>query len=1384
MSDFGGRIEFQLGTSIKDIGELSEALKLLNEKMSELVTKSQAVTDAFNQAKTVAKLEKTLEKLAKAEAKVLEEQKKTSAALKNAKALYTDKIASVKKLTDTYDATNTKIKETNTYLLDNNSVLKENLKVLEDGTTELKSYNVATEDQVQAKKKLEAAEKKANKETLSGIKGIQRLMSFTNKLVKGENEASIQKIKLARTTRELNAAEDSQSKQWATMVTQANKLNRAYDRAAKIKAKEHDEAIRLNRAYDANTQLQKRLTSNKIKNVQVTNSYNAALGKETITYKGVTSAGKQYVATVTKVNGVVTNVTSRTKDANAQLDEQKKRLTKLTLSWATFARIAAVQLIHRAISRITMELREATISAKDFSLRIAEIQTISQRNQLSTEAWAEGLKEVSNNLGIDVLDQAEAAYQALSNQITEGAETFEFLTQASKFAITTVSSSADSVKLLSAALNAYELGIEDTNKVAANFFKTIELGRIRSSELADTWGKVAVPARTLNIRMEDVNASLAFMTINGIKADEAMTLLRNIVLKLIKPSTEMKNLFKELGVSSGEAAIATYGFGGFMAELEKRTKGSTTELGKFFTRQRALTGATLFAGKGLEKYNATLKELIAGEADYAKANEIALNNVGRKWEILGTKTKNFFLDFGDLIVNSTIWWADFLGVFDDIKIAQDLEKEYAILRKANQKLIDSNAKVVDAYIRGLNLEVAQANIANNKIIDANKKRIGILKKSFDGYKSYIEGGYKALIETTKNQIKSFASEIEAIEAGGKKFEQFIKSIQISTEKQIFEFELEDKSVSRQIDAVGEKYRETIERARATDLFDPDTAIQELNRARELATQGINLTRQVNKENKKVEAERTKLIKGRNKLEVAKQKIIDAYNLKIFNIESYTTKTIKERAKLKEDANKELAKQLEDNNNKQETFEKKLAGIKATNISQEFTDYKQVYEDLNDVIKGIRERQQEAEKKRIEELGKLKAEQIIKLAKLEKQLKVTGGFDLDKLLATGDIEAINKGISSYRIELEKLTRAQEALGLKVDTTEIEKQALAVEEAGKLTIANIRNEELKKAAEEKNKILIDSIQKTKEAYEQDQNQFFNYSNEIRKAFRELATADVPSSFFDQSVSTDTLNNLRFLAEELDYISEDINKFSLSDIEGFKTKLSTLEEALNIKVEGKKLAERYPELAKAYAKAINALNTKIDGKNLIDFIKQAERTKTKYEELKTKAEEFKEAQNGVNNSQETNLTLTQQLTTATDNYAEALERRNRAMKDAENIRALIDKTEEARQIAQWNRAFPDEPILRANGGRINGTDTVPAMLTPGEFVVNKHASQRFLSELTAMNSVRGYANGGMVTNNTQSIGDINVNLQSSGNSQVDVRRIASGIKREIRRGTISNF
>jgi hypothetical protein len=89
-------------------------------------------------------------------------------------------------------------------------------------------------------------------------------------------------------------------------------------------------------------------------------------------------------------------------------------------------------------------------------------------------------------------------------------------------------------------------------------------------------------------------------------------------------------------------------------------------------------------------------------------------------------------------------------------------------------------------------------------------------------------------------------------------------------------------------------------------------------------------------------------------------------------------------------------------------------------------------------------------------------------------------------------------------------------------------------------------------------------------------------------------------------------------------------------------------------------------------------------------------------------------------------------------------------------------------------------AEGGYSMGTDTVPAMLTPGEFVIKKSAVDRIGA--STLVKINGYADGGLVGGVSAVAGDsvynsnkyeINVNVSSNSNPD----QIANAVMTKIR-------
>lgn len=363
-------------------------------------------------------------------------------------------------------------------------------------------------------------------------------------------------------------------------------------------------------------------------------------------------------------------------------------ISQIGASITDLGRLVGISLVIGGAFRLVSVLTEAAEQAGELSIKIAEVETISARAAFATEEWAASLRELSSAFGIDVLDQAEAAYQVLSNQIKnaagetlDGAEAIKFLAVANELAITGVTDTAAATNLLTAALNSFNRPAEDAGIIAAQLFKTVELGRLRIEEMSESFGRIAVPANQLGVTMEELLGAIAQTTIQGVKFNEASTLIRNVILKLLRPTDEMKRIFQELGVASGEALIASRGFTDALAAIENRVGGTSTELGKAFGRIRAITGALIFAGEGADEAQEKIDEIRKVTLQsFGEDTQRVIRSTGQQLAIAGQEARNFFeREIGTPALQAIAKWIDEAGGME--RILRDIIREVTTFTK-------------------------------------------------------------------------------------------------------------------------------------------------------------------------------------------------------------------------------------------------------------------------------------------------------------------------------------------------------------------------------------------------------------------------------------------------------------------------------------------------------------------------------------------------------------------------------------------------------------------------------------------------------------------------------------------------------------------------------
>jgi TP901 family phage tail tape measure protein len=446
----------------------------------------------------------------------------------------------------------------------------------------------------------------------------------------------------------------------------------------------------------------------------------------------------------------------------------RRAALKITISWESLVRFFATHIIYSEFNKLIAAFKEGIQTSTKLSLQIAEIQTISQRAQLSTQQWTTEIRRLSDEFNRPIGDVAEATYETLSNQIAKGADATKFLREALLFSQVTVSSTTDSVNLLSSAINAYNIPAERAGDLSATFFKIIDLGRVRASEMANTFGRVANLTSSLGISLEETGAAITVLTRQGVRYNEAFTLINNIATKLLKPTVPLVKLFKEWGVANGEAAIATFGFAGTLKKLEEAAGGSDTELASMFKDIRAVRGVLGLTGSAFKDFASDLKEIKNAGAEYRKGIDLIQQSTGFKFEKQINEVKNLFaVDISKDFIKSIVELTDTFGSLRD-----NVDRFLTVGKLGVEVFILYKGYVISAEIatKLFNTTLGALNFTTKGLTGATFSQV----RAFEAFKRSMAASFPLIALTAAVAIyeKIKSNEEEILEAREKAYQKY------------------------------------------------------------------------------------------------------------------------------------------------------------------------------------------------------------------------------------------------------------------------------------------------------------------------------------------------------------------------------------------------------------------------------------------------------------------------------------------------------------------------------------------------------------------------------------------------------------------------------------
>lgn len=321
----------------------------------------------------------------------------------------------------------------------------------------------------------------------------------------------------------------------------------------------------------------------------------------------------------------------------------------ITVSWETMIRVVQTQILVRALNAGIRGFHDSAEAAAAFQEQIGRLSGIVPGALGNVDALSDSIKDLAVEMGRPAADVAAAAYEAFQNDLGDTAQTMEFVAGATqRLSLVTGGSLTDSVNTLSSVLKSYNLEISEADRVTDLLYQTIDSGRVGVDELSRGIGTIAPLAREAGLSLEDMFAATAAITLGGTNAATAITQLRNVTAKGIRPTKELQAAMEGLGASTFEQLIQqSGGFTNALQRLIESADGNKKAVADMFNTIRAQLGVFGLTADGAQTVTRILDAMERSVGRTARTAEEIDKLDFRQMEKAWARIERVVLDTGE-----------------------------------------------------------------------------------------------------------------------------------------------------------------------------------------------------------------------------------------------------------------------------------------------------------------------------------------------------------------------------------------------------------------------------------------------------------------------------------------------------------------------------------------------------------------------------------------------------------------------------------------------------------------------------------------------------------------------------------------------------------------
>lgn len=287
----------------------------------------------------------------------------------------------------------------------------------------------------------------------------------------------------------------------------------------------------------------------------------------------------------------------------------------------------------------------STKLASEYTDAVAKVGTVADLQSVSLEKLHDDMLQLSTDTGRSAEEIADATYQAISASV-DTADAVSFVGTSVGLAKAGFLETADAVDVLTTIINAYGLEASDAGRLSDILIQTQNDGKTTVNELSQSMGQVIPLASAYGVNIENLAASYAQLTKNGVATAQAGTYLKSMLNELGDSGSDVGEILKsKTGKSFGQLMNDGMSLGDVLGILNDSVNGDSEALAGLWSSSEAGTGALSILSSGVGAFNDELGNMQDSTGNVADALETLSTPSAKAQESLNA-VKNAGIELG------------------------------------------------------------------------------------------------------------------------------------------------------------------------------------------------------------------------------------------------------------------------------------------------------------------------------------------------------------------------------------------------------------------------------------------------------------------------------------------------------------------------------------------------------------------------------------------------------------------------------------------------------------------------------------------------------------------------------------------------------------------